>query len=224
MPSNRFTARAILCALVSVCFLSLTHNAQAEDDWTSGFMIRGRAIVVMPDEDSSIRPGGGHVEIDNAVMPELDISYFFTENFALELILATTPHSADADNTALGNIDVGNFWILPPTLLAQFHLPINETFKPYIGAGLNYTFTYGEDASGGNITSFELDNGLGYALQAGIDIFLDEHWAINFDVKHIWLNLDAKLNGGAIRADIDVDPWLTVEARSQLFAGMSAFG
>ena len=209
MTGTRLIKKAFILATLCLCMTTLAHDARAQDDWTSGFMIRGRGIVVMPDEDSTIRPIGGHVDISTSVMPELDISYFFTDNLALELILATTPHSAKAKDTAVGNVDVGDFWILPPTLLAQFHLPLNETFKPYVGAGVNYTLTYGEDDdSGGPVTSFKLDNGVGFALQAGIDIFLDEHWALNFDVKHVWLNLDAKLNGGAIRADIDVDPWI----------------
>jgi outer membrane protein len=192
-------------ALISV--LALADQAFAQDDWTKGFLIRARGIAVVPDESSTVTPIGGEVKIDNAVAPELDLSYFFTENLALEVIAATTKHDARASGTSLGNLDLGEFWILPPTLLAQFHLPLGN-FKPYIGAGVNYTITYGEDAAGGPVDDLDIDNGFGWAAQIGVDYMLDEHWLINADIKKLWLNLDAKVNNGAARADIDVDPWI----------------
>jgi len=188
--------------------MSASEKALAQEHWTDGFLVRARGIAVVPDESSSVTPIGGEIKIDNAVVPELDVSYFFTENIALELIAATSKHDARANGTALGNLDIGDFWILPPTLLAQFHLPLGKNFKPYVGAGINYTITYGEDAAGGPITDFDLDNGFGWAAQIGVDYMLDEHWLINADIKKIWLNLDAKVNNGAVRADIDVDPWI----------------
>src|SRR5210317_1794526 len=99
-------------ALISV--LALADQAFAQDDWTKGFLIRARGIAVVPDESSTVTPIGGEVKIDNAVAPELDLSYFFTENLALEVIAATTKHDARASGTSLGNLDLGEFWILPP--------------------------------------------------------------------------------------------------------------
>jgi outer membrane protein len=194
---------ALLCA----ANFAVAGQAVAEE-WTDGFMLRLRGISIVPDESSSVSAIGGEVDVGNAVVPELDISYFFTENFALELILATAKHDAEVQGSALGTVDVGDFWILPPTLLAQYHLPLNENWKPYVGAGVNYTIVYGEDAAGGTVTNLDIDNGFGLALQAGVDYFIDEHWFLNADVKKLWLNVDAKVNGGAVRADIDVDPWI----------------
>jgi outer membrane protein len=197
--NNSFLPKVSRSALAALAVLTGTAGlAQADGDWTDGFMIRGRAIGIVPDESSNL-PG---LKIDDAVVPELDISYFFTENLALELILATAQHEA-----SLGSTAVGDFWILPPTLMAQYHFPIGEKFKPYVGAGVNYTVVYGEDAAAG-FSSLEIDNGFGWGLQVGVDYMLDEHWAINADVKKLWLNVDASVNNGAVRADIDVDPWI----------------
>lgn len=76
-----------------------------------------------------------------------------------------------------------------------------------MGAGLNYSILYGEDAKNG-FNDLHVDNGFGYAVQAGFDYWVSENWGVNLDVKKIWLNVDAKSNGGAVRADIDLDPWL----------------
>ena len=206
---NRKTISAVCGGVAMALAISCSSIAAAEEDWTDGFMLRVRGIAVVPDESSSVGAGvGGSVEIDDAIVPELDISYFFTENFALELILATAEHSATLKNSpVLGpSTKLGDFWILPPTLLAQYHLPMGERFKPYVGAGVNYTIVYGVDEAPG-ITSLDIDNGVGFALQAGVDYMLDDHWFVNADVKKLWLNVDATVNG-AVPADIDVDPWI----------------
>lgn len=58
------------------------------------------------------------------------------------------------------------------------------------------------------MVSIDYENSFGFALQAGIDIGIDDHWAINLDLKKVFLNTDVSLNGGAITADLDLDPWL----------------
>jgi hypothetical protein len=68
---------------------------------------QGRAAAVIPQESADISVIGGDIDIDKSLIPELDISYFFTENIAAELILAITPHEAQATNTSLGRVGVG---------------------------------------------------------------------------------------------------------------------
>lgn len=173
----------------------------------SPWLIRGRMIAVAPDEGASIVPIGGDVSIDTSIVPELDISYFFTKNIAAELILATAPHSATAKGTSLGDIDLGDMWLLPPTLTLQYHFYPTEKIKPYIGAGINYTIFYDVERSS-SINRLDCDNSFGGALQAGVDYMLDDHWLVNVDVKKVWINSDVSINNGAVRADLDIDPWI----------------
>lgn len=37
---------------------------------------------------------------------------------------------------------VGKVWLLPPTLTFQYHFTDFGAFKPYVGAGVNYTILY----------------------------------------------------------------------------------
>ena len=83
----------------------------------------------------------------------------------------------------------------------------DQKFSPYVGAGVNYSMFYGEDAKA-PFTDLEIEGGFGAAAQAGVDYWVSNNWGLNLDVKKIWLNVDAKLNNGAIRADIDLDPWV----------------
>ena len=96
--------------------LILAAPAMAEQgDW----LVRLRAINVVPNEEATITPIGGDVDIDTSVVPELDITYFVQDNWALELILGVTPHDVMAVDTAAGDIDLGDVTLLPPTLTAH---------------------------------------------------------------------------------------------------------
>jgi outer membrane protein len=62
-------------------------------------------------------------------------------------------------------------WLLPPILLAQYHFNPGGKFKPYVGAGINYTIFFNEDDSGAflpnaglTVSDLDLDNSLGWAL------------------------------------------------------------
>jgi len=192
--------KATLCATT----LLFSASVSAEDG-KSPWLIRVRIIDVVPDENSNTSIGGT-VNVGDRFVPELDIVYFWSDHFATELILATNSHNVGATGTALGDLDLGKVSLLPPTLLAQYHFNPNGKLRPYIGAGINYTFFYNADA--GDLSSISYDDGFGYALQAGIDIGLDDNWALNADIKKIFLDTEATINGGAATANVDLDPWI----------------
>ena len=174
------------------------------------FMIRGRVIGVIPQNSSSSISGAintGSVSTSNSVAPEADFSYFITDNIALELIAATTKHDLYADNTPLGNhYRVGSTWVLPPTLLLQYHFMPKERFSPYIGAGLNVSFFYSTSPANNAVTQLAMSNNVGAAVQAGFDYNISGHWFANVDVKQIFVNTTASINGGAIKARTALNP------------------
>ena len=197
---------------------SATDPSQA---WYSGMLVRLRGLAVVPDEDGKNITANGapitaDITLDNSVVPELDLTWFFTDNFAAELILGVTPHDVGGKGLLQGAL--GDAWLLPPTLLAQYHFNPGGRFKPYIGAGINYTMFFNEDDSGAflpnaglTVSSLDLDNSFGWALQAGVDIHLLNNMYLNLDVKKLWLETDATVRttaGTTIRADVDIDPWL----------------
>lgn len=194
----------------TIAALSISTSALAANDFKAGdFVIRGRAIGVIPSEDASITGGvtGSQIDIDTSVVPELDFSYFVTDHVAFELIAAVTPHDVNTATSSSGALDLGDVWLLPPTLTAQYHFTQFGQCKPYLGAGVNYTHFFGED-KGTSVTNVDYKDSFGPALQAGVDYMVDDHWMVNLDVKKIWINTDVKFNDGAIRADVDINPWV----------------
>ncbi len=119
-----------LCAAGAIASASAARAQQSPFDLSAPpvgkeagtFMVRLRAIGVIPlDSSSSISAIGGHVDATAQAAPEVDFSYFLTDNVAFELIAATTRHSVSASDTAAGHFDVGSVLALPPTLTVQYH-------------------------------------------------------------------------------------------------------
>ena len=188
------------------------------------WMIRLRVLGVIPDSgDSSVNVAGvpglsspnSGLHINSQVIPELDISYFFTPNIAAELILGVTRHHITGTGTLQG-LDIGKTTLLPPTLTLQYHFTNFGAFKPYIGAGVNYTVFFNNSAAnvpfaGLTVTNLHVSNQWGGAVQFGFDYMLDKHWGLNVDVKKLWLqpNYSATVNGVIpVSGTAHIDPWL----------------
>ncbi|MGY3443106.1 OmpW/AlkL family protein [Bradyrhizobium sp. USDA 4473] len=188
------------------------------------WMIRLRVLGVLPDTaGSSVNVAGAPalsspasgLSISDQAVPELDITYFLTNNVAAELILGVTRHHISGTG-ALNGLDVGKAWLLPPTLTLQYHFTDFGRFKPYIGAGINYTVFFNQFAAntslaGSTVTDLHISNKFGAAVQFGFDYMLDRHWGLNFDVKKLWLrpNYSATVNNAiAVTGRANIDPWL----------------
>ncbi|MFN4095602.1 MAG: OmpW/AlkL family protein [Sphingomonas sp.] len=179
-------------------------------------LMRVRAIVVSPTESSGpVTPGfpGSEVGVSDSVMPEIDFTYMLTDNVGAELILATTKHDAQGRGTLSGFDELASTWVLPPTLTLQYHFAPEAKVRPYVGAGVNYTIFYSTKASPAleaaiGATSVKMDDSFGYAVQAGVDIDLNEKVFLNLDVKYIDIDTTARLRTGAATntAPISIDP------------------
>jgi outer membrane protein len=199
-----------LILLATAIALVIASPAMAAEPFKAGdFMIRGRAVGVLPNEDADITGAvtGNSINIDNSYVPEVDFSYFVTDHIAFELIAAVTPHDVSTSTSSAGPLDLGDVWLLPPTLTAQYHFTDLGDWKPYVGAGINYTHFFNSDA-GASVTSAKYDDSVGPVLQAGLDYALDDHWQLNLDVKKVWINTDVSFSNGAVAADVDINPLL----------------
>lgn len=183
------------------------------------WLIRLRALGVITENSGHVDqvPGSGLTTSDT-VVPELDITYFFTRNIAAELILGVTKHHVTGTGVAATNgLDVGKAWLLPPTLTLQYHFTDFGGFKPYIGGGVNYTFFFSQsagnvaNAAGLAVTNSHLKDAFAPVAQFGFDYFIDQHWAWNVDVKKLWLrpSWDGTVNGVLpVTGKVNLDPWL----------------
>lgn len=191
---------AIAAALLGTVLCSATMAQQVtEGPW----MVRARAVHL--DSSNGDSTGLG-LAINNKWMPEVDITYFFNKNVAMELIL-TVPQK---QTISASGTNIGSLKHLPPTLTAQYHFTDLGGFKPYLGAGVNYTrfssvrFDPAVDAA----LNPSIDkNSFGWALQAGVDIPLSKNLYLNVDVKKVQIKTDVSSFGGKV-GEFKVNPVL----------------
>ncbi len=203
-------ANAIRLALAAALTLgSAAALAQAtEGPW----MMRIRAVDIKPIEKSDAIPALGlpsdDIFVEDRWIPEVDFTYFFTKNIAAELIL-TYPQQMDVKSKAAGKL--GKFDALPPTLTLQYHFAPEGTFRPYVGAGINYTRISSvnlgvvDSLTGGKTTLS--DNSVGAALQIGFDYKIGNNSYINVDLKKVFIEADVKVNGAKV-SKVTLDPLL----------------
>lgn len=194
-PLNRIAA---VMALACCSALPVAVQA-AEQPW----LIRLRAVNLdSADKDST----GLDLSINDKVIPEIDFTYFFSPQFAAELVL-TYPQK---QTIRASGTDIGSLKHLPPTLTVQYHFTQLGAFKPYLGAGLNYTrfsnVKFNPAVQAALQPSVE-KNSFGLALQAGMDYEIAKGTYLNFDVKKVQIRTDVSSAGSKV-GTFKIDPWL----------------
>lgn len=191
--------------------IPLVAEAQSGQPLGKGaLLVTGRVTSVSSDASDPIvtRAGaatGLHFDVGSDVMPTLGFTYFLTDHVSVEAILGATEHSIRAQGGAT-NVLVHKTWVLPPVVTLQYRPLSGAGFSPYVGAGVNAMIFF----SGRNRNGFDvnLDNAVGLALQAGVDVPLQDAWTLNADVKKVFVKTDASINGGALKGSVNLDPWV----------------
>jgi outer membrane protein len=143
-------------------------------------LVRVRAMHVNPDAEGTTNVGGS-AEVDSSTMPELDFTYFFTDNIAVELVLATTRHDVMVNGVA----DLGEVSLIPPVLALQYHFLPKQKVSPYVGAGINYTILKGRWSLNFDIKKVWMDTDI--SVNSGTIVAPDTDinpWIISFGVGY----------------------------------------
>lgn len=167
-----------------------------ENPW----MVRVRAVQLDWKNDQSGAVQSLNIRADKRVIPEVDITYFFSKNLAAELVL-TYPQKVDIE---AGSANIGSVKALPPSLLLQYHFADQGALKPYVGAGVNYTSFSKRNNLLGGAASVEKSS-VGYVVQAGFDYMFDRHWGVNVDLKYAEIKTDVMVGGTAV-GELDLSP------------------
>jgi outer membrane protein len=231
---------------------SLKDTAPVVDaSWANHWLVRVRASYLLMRDDvdkarisnstfnlapviaNGVLVGTG-ADVTNQLIPELDISYFLTNNIAAEIICCATRHRVDATgallnsiNTAAGALgqlgtgtEIASTWAIPATVLLQYHFHMGNGLKPYVGAGPTYAIFVGEKVGSnlqGATSKVEVQNTWGFTVQAGTDIDMGGNWFLNLDAKYMYLQPDvtwtakgalAGIATSLIADDLRLDPWI----------------
>lgn len=209
--------RNVLKSSLVAATLIATPFAQA--DFLDNLSVNIGAITVSPDSGTSNidqDPSLG-LSVESNTQLGITFDYALNDNWVLELI-AATPFSHDISGEAgLAGADIGSAKQLPPTLLAQYHFgDSNTAFRPFIGAGLNYTMFFDEQAGqdlkttlGTDDVEIKLDDSFGLAAQVGFNYMLNEKWGIHAMASYMDIDSDAEVFADgkkALTSTVAIDP------------------
>lgn len=161
-------------------------------------LVRGGAVMVSPSTSSD-----DTLDVQPDTQLGLTFSYMLTDNWGVEL-LAATPFSHGVN---LGGSEVAKVKHLPPSLVAQYYFGNAQSkVRPYVGAGINYTFFFDEEGRNGlDGANVEADDSWGLAAQAGIDMAVTENLFVNGSVWYMDIDTDITVDGTKVDTT-KVDP------------------
>ncbi len=198
---NKAFALAALAAAAATLAPVVAQAAPA--DGSGPWLVRARALHL----DSANKDTTGlNLSVNNKTFIEVDISYFFSPNWAAELVLTVPQKHTLSSNGA----KIGTLKHLPPTLLGQYHLDGLGALRPYVGAGINFTNFSDVKFEPAVVTALRPNvkrTSVGLALQAGFDYALGGGWLVNVDVKKLRLDTDVT-SGGSKVGTFTLDPVL----------------
>ncbi|HGF5097780.1 TPA: outer membrane protein OmpW [Vibrio parahaemolyticus] len=178
------------------------------------FVLRvGAASVVPNDSSDKILGSQEELKVDSNTQLGLTFGYMFTDNISLEL-LAATPFSHDISTDLVGS-DIADTKHLPPTLMVQYYFGEPQSkFRPYVGAGLNYTifFDEGFNSTGkaAGLSDLKLDDSFGLAANVGVDYMINDQWFLNASAWYANIETEAtyKFGGAKQKTDVKINPWV----------------
>lgn len=200
------------CIAIALSATALAGTTQALAYEPGDTIIRGGLATVAPGGSySSVAGGVFDLRADRDTQAGVSLSYMVSKNMSLDL-LASTPFEHDIEASQADGAAIGSTKHLPPTVtLSWFPLAGADLgFKPYVGAGFNYTTFFDEklNATGKTATTADelsLDDSLGLAAQVGVDVPLDRQWSVGASAYYADIDTDAELDGADI-GTVEIDP------------------
>ncbi len=195
-------SKKLLTAVVMGSALVAAAPAMAYE--AGDIIVRVGAANANTDTSDKVLGGALDLDVSNDTSVGITGTYMLTDQVGIEL-LAATPFNHEINSGVAGQI--GKTKHLPPTLSVQwFPMGSGSKVQPYVGAGINYTTFFSEEATGALAGSkLKLSDSVGFAVQAGIDIALNDNWLLNAAVWKVDLETDVKLDGTKI-GKVEIDP------------------
>lgn len=214
-------ALAIICLSASAATSTFASSSSAKNnDYDSNyykeegsilFKFKGAAIAAkgklkgLP-KSNAARPTNVPALVSNGYGVDGSASVFLAPNIAAEFDLGlygykTSASALNAISANYGNNSSNkkkNVYAIPMALLFQYHIAPYGAIRPYVGAGYQYTYMLSKAAQ------FTIENGHGYALQAGVDFAMTDDTVISLDVKRYQLTPKVKFKKSFLGTSTDM--------------------
>lgn len=217
---NGKTIKKIMTFFAISLFLSTASYAAEEEK--SRFSVDIGYGTLSPNDKSGEVSGPGlppnnSVDIKSSSSIAMTVNYYQNENISYQLYIAPPIDfdiHASGSLTGMGHLSTVD--VLLPTAVVNYTFNNFGDFKPYVGAGVNYSIFSGEKSTAvlegalGGPTDVQLKNSFGIALQAGVRFNFNKHWYLN--ANYLWIDVDstASIDTAAVdtkrSVDLKIDP------------------
>jgi outer membrane protein len=197
----------LVAAMAALASLTPIASQAQSTDGDNPWMVRVRAVDLLFQNNQTGTVQDLNVKAKDQVIPELDVTYFFTKNIATELVL-TYPQNVNI--TAVSGTNIGKITALPPSLLLQYHFTDLGAFVPYVGAGINYTIFGNRQNFPGLNNSVQVDqSSVGFVGQVGTDYMFDKNWGLNLDLKYTFMSTNVTtVSGNTNLGKLTLNPFM----------------
>lgn len=161
-------------------------------------------------------PAGTQTKADDNVIPTIAVEYYVADHVSIETIAGVTQHDVVGRGALAGAGLVSDAKIVPATLTLKYHFGRDGGIQPYVGAGPSY-FIFIDEKPGAaaaalGATRQKMNDKLGLALQAGVDIPVNaKGLSVTLDAKRYFLRPTARWFAGStevLRTRHKLDPWV----------------
>jgi outer membrane protein len=202
------TTRALIASAAVIGLLAASGAAQAQN-----WIVKAGAIYYQThSETTGIQgigiPPGADAETGNATTLLLTIERTFTPNLSVEFVLGIPPTiKAEGTGSVAFLGEVLSAKNVAPTLLFNYtFFEPTATWRPYVGAGINYT-RFTDIKTTLPVQSVDMSDSWGLALQAGVNYAVDKNWGLFASIARVDVKSDLVAVGSTVlTTTIDFKP------------------
>lgn len=143
-------------------------------------------------------PPGADAEVGNATTLLLTYEREVAPSIGIELVLGIPPTiKAKASGTVAFLGEVLSAKNVAPTLIVNYHFGApGAAFRPYLGAGINYTKFVSIKSS--LAPKVEMSDSIGPVVQAGFDYALNKEWGLFASIAKVRVKSDLVASGTTV--------------------------
>jgi outer membrane protein len=164
-----------------------------------------------------VLPAGSDAKTDDAATVIFVFERTLTPNIGAELVLGIPPTiKAKAVGPIAGLGEILSAKNVSPTLLVNYYFgQPGDKWRPYVGAGINYTY-FADVSSPYPSTDLKMSDSWGLAVQAGVNYQIEKNWGLFASVARVDTSSKVEATGVQVpgvpvplnlTTSIDFKPW-----------------
>lgn len=147
--------------------------------------------------------GDRHWSVETILAPPFEFDFYAT-GVARTESLASEAYGIPTDVPGLGK-QLGKTKMLPPTVTLVYSFMPESKWRPYVGLGGTYVYSFDEEITNAVLTEVrepdvEISETFAWVVQAGIDIDVYKNFFLGLDIKYVG---DAKVEAEVTNIQLD---------------------